>query len=278
MALKGESRMLDLSRDEIIEKVNSYRWYHEIKVTDDIYTPSSTWRFSRIWKFIQESLAEIDFKDKKVLDVGCRDGLFSFKAEEQGAKEIIGIDNNLSAGSTEFLIPFFESKVKMYEMNLYDLTPETFGKFDIILFPGVLYHLRFPFWGLKKLTDCLHDKGLLFIESGMNVDRNRKIRNHEFLYCGQRSPHNRSGCTYFNKVALENVLECFDCKLLDYDTLPPKLGRGWITNRIIEPLIGKPRVLRQRFIFQKDVNLNAVKQEVKDVWFSTHHRYDPDNK
>ena len=65
-----------------------------------------------------------------MLDIGCRDGLFAFEAESMGASEVIGIDNDLSKAAVEFLIPFLKSKVTMYEMNLYDLKPETFGLFD----------------------------------------------------------------------------------------------------------------------------------------------------
>lgn len=40
---------------------------------------------------------------------------------------MVGIDNDLSKGATELLIPFFNSKVRMHQMNLYDLKPESFG-------------------------------------------------------------------------------------------------------------------------------------------------------
>ena len=36
--------------------------------------------------------------------------MFSFEAEKMGTAEILGIDNNLSLGVTEFLIPYFKSK------------------------------------------------------------------------------------------------------------------------------------------------------------------------
>lgn len=41
----------------------------------------------------------------------------------------------------------------MYELNLFDLKPETFGTFDLIILCGVLYHLRYLFWALKVLRD-----------------------------------------------------------------------------------------------------------------------------
>jgi hypothetical protein len=49
---------------------------------------------------------------------------------------MIGIDNSLSAAATEFLIPFFRSRVRMEEGNLYDLREGRFGRFDVILLAG----------------------------------------------------------------------------------------------------------------------------------------------
>jgi 2-polyprenyl-3-methyl-5-hydroxy-6-metoxy-1,4-benzoquinol methylase len=80
------------------------------------------------------ALKKIDFAGKRVLDVGCRDGLFSFEAERRGAAEVIGFDNDLSAGAIELLIPYFGSKVRMERMNLLDLKPDTFGTFDVVIF------------------------------------------------------------------------------------------------------------------------------------------------
>jgi len=98
------------------------------------------------------------------LDIGCRDGLFSFKAESMVAGEVIGIDNDLSEPATQFLIPFFNSKIQMKQLNLYEILPDTFGLFDVVIFPGVLYHLRYPFWGLKVIRDITNIGAHLLIE------------------------------------------------------------------------------------------------------------------
>jgi len=91
-------------------------------------------------------------------------------------------------------------------------------KFDVILCFGVLYHLRYPFWGLKKIVDCLEDKGLLIIESGMLVDR--RLEDDDFLFCPvEQSPYEYSSCTFFNKSSLSTTLKTFGCKLLDHKTL-----------------------------------------------------------
>jgi SAM-dependent methyltransferase len=204
--------------DEItlMDEINKYSWYHRIQVSPTVYTKSmenNVAGLQKLWDFILREINRIDFTGKRVLDIGCRDGLFSFEAEKLGAKEIVGIDNDLSLGAVEFLIPLFNSKVKMYELNLYDLTPEKFGLFDIIIFPGVLYHLRYPFGGLKRITDCLGDKGVLFIESAMLIDQ--EFKNREILYCPvEKSPYETTSCTFFNENGLTTTLRSFNCKKL----------------------------------------------------------------
>jgi len=280
-----------MDKKALITKISSYKWYHKIKVFEDIYTyiHPHTYEYPlggnpRIWDFILQNMGKIDFKDKRVLDIGCRDGLFSFEAERRGAREVIGIDNCLSRGATEFLIPFFRSKVKMYELNLCDLSPEKFGTFDIILFFGVLYHLRYPFWGLRKAIDCLVNGGSLLIESVMLYDN--KIKNKDFLYCPvEESPFEPSSCSFFNQKGLSTTMQSLYCTLSDYETLPhPNYIRD-ITGRLIKKIrfpkkqvfiinymkrvLTERNMRRQFFIYKKDTSLNNDPL-LEDLWNKTY--------
>jgi SAM-dependent methyltransferase len=256
-------------RDALLGKIRQYKWYHQISVAGDLQTESAFGGYPEIWSFILRGMGETDFAGMRVLDVACRDGLFSFEAERRGAREVIGIDNDLSVGATEFLIPFFRSKVRMYELNLYELTPDRFGLFDVILLFGVLYHLRYPFWGLRKVVDCLSDRGLLLIESGMLVDR--RFEQHELLYCPvETSPYERTSCSFFNTAALSTTLRSFGCRLRDWQTLEldaelsqaPEQGEG-------KPAGGPPQVKRQFLRFEKDAQIEPEPWLAK-YWNRTH--------
>jgi 2-polyprenyl-3-methyl-5-hydroxy-6-metoxy-1,4-benzoquinol methylase len=156
---------------------------------------------------VLDAIRSIDFSGKRVLDIGCRDGLYSFEAETRGAAVVVGIDNDLSRGAVELAIPARGSKVEMREMNLLDLTPDTFGLFDVVLFPGVLYHLRYPFEAMRAIRDVLVEGGRVVVETAVFADENR----HAYLYCpiGDENPYDATSVTLFNVKGLRDSLRSF---------------------------------------------------------------------
>jgi 2-polyprenyl-3-methyl-5-hydroxy-6-metoxy-1,4-benzoquinol methylase len=188
---------------EIKDAISEYKFYHNIKLTETITTVGSQ-SFVRAQNLCMKYLQSLDLKGKRVLDIGCRDGLFSFAAESMGAAEVIGIDNDLSVPATEFLIPFFKSKVRMEQRNLYDVTPSTYGKFDVVIFPGVLYHLRYPFWGLRAIRDVINVGGHLITETAIFESQ----LHHALLFCpiGEESPYEATSPTIFNEKGLRDSL------------------------------------------------------------------------
>ena len=142
-----DGREMNVEDRDILANLERYKFYHRIELPGGIVTPGHRAGEPQ-QDLVRRNLDSLEVRGKRVLDVGCRDGLFCFEAERRGASEVIGIDNELSHGATEFLIPHLKSDVKMYEMNVIDLASDTFGKFDLIICPGVLYHLRYPFVAL----------------------------------------------------------------------------------------------------------------------------------
>jgi 2-polyprenyl-3-methyl-5-hydroxy-6-metoxy-1,4-benzoquinol methylase len=212
-----------MNENEIRQAMSRYKFYHVIQLTDNIATPGNT-SYVPTQNLCMKYLKSLDMKGKRVLDIGCRDGLFSFAAESMGAAEVIGIDNDLSKPATEFLIPFFNSKIKMEQMNLYDLKPDTFGLFDVVIFPGVLYHLRYPFWGLKVIRDVLRVGGHLLIETAIWQGE----RNNAMLFCpiGEESPYESTSCTFFNEKGLVDTLKSMGFKTVSIEYLKRAGQRG----------------------------------------------------
>jgi SAM-dependent methyltransferase len=264
-----------MTEAEIRVQLSRYQWYHDIPLTPTIRTGG--WSVvHRVVEMTLASLRELDLKGKRVLDIGCRDGIFAFEAEKRGARDVVAVDNDPSPGMREFLIPYFRSQVKLIEANLYDLRPSRHGKFDVIVFPGVLYHLRYPFWALKRVCDLLADDGILVLETGVFVDDNR----HAFLYCptGDDSPYEQTSCTFFNVKGLKDTLRSMGLtveKVSLLDNRQPKHRPAWTLRNWLRSLIkgGPPpdtRVRTDRATFVCRVTPEVIDEAVTRYWHGTH--------
>lgn len=199
-------------------RLAAFNFYHCLQLNPEVRTKGYE-EFRGLQAPVAEALERLPLAGKRVLDVGCRDGLFSLQAERLGASEVIGIDNDLSRGAVEVVLPYLKSKVQMYELNLYDLLPETFGSFDVVIFPGVLYHLRYPMWGLKRIRDVMNPHGWLLIETAVFVGHD----DLPLLYCpiDDESPYEPTSVTFFNVKGLTDTLSSLGIRVETVSLLGP---------------------------------------------------------
>lgn len=102
-----------------------------------------------------------DLTGKRVLDIGAWDGWFSFEMERRGA-QVVAVDC-VEVENFRFIHQELRSKVDYRVMDVYELTPERIGHFDIVLFLGVLYHVKHPLLALEKI--CALTKELAVVDS-----------------------------------------------------------------------------------------------------------------
>jgi tRNA (mo5U34)-methyltransferase len=113
-----------------------------------------------------------DLTGKTVLDVGAGDGYFSFAAERLGASRVVSIDNGkwgTTGGKRSFerLRKALASHVEDLEMNVLDISPETVGRFDVVLFLGMLFHMRHPLLALERVASVSRE--LLIVETLVDI-------------------------------------------------------------------------------------------------------------
>jgi len=134
-------------------------WFQKVEVFPGYFSPG--WSDPKIEKLPYFGLPE-DLTGKRVLDIGCAEGFFSFEAEKRGAREVIGIDSFPdSVRRFNIVKSARQSDATAYLMNVYDLEPKRLGTFDLVLFYGVFYHLKHPQLALERIrTICTGD--LLF--------------------------------------------------------------------------------------------------------------------
>src|ERR1700694_3134091 len=102
-----------------------------------------------------------DLRGQRALDIGAWDGWFSFEMERRGA-EVVAIDtwDNPRFHQIHRLL---RSRVDYRQMDVYDLSPKRVGRFDIVLFMGVLYHLKHPLLALERV--CAVTTGMAAVDS-----------------------------------------------------------------------------------------------------------------
>lgn len=98
---------------------------------------------------------------KRILDIGTWDGFFAFEMERRGA-DVVAIDNT-EVENFYMARELLGAKAEYRVQDVYELTPERNGYFDIVIFMGVLYHLKHPLLGLERVCDVTKD--LAIVES-----------------------------------------------------------------------------------------------------------------
>ena len=144
--------------EEIHRLIEQRTWFHSIELAPGIVTPGfeDTPRKAELIEF------PADLTGKSVLDIGAYDGYFSFEAERRNASRVLAYDHldpDLSGFSTAKQI--LGSKVEHMVGSVYDLTPELVGCFDLVLFLGVIYHLRSPLLALQRVHSVCNETMIL---------------------------------------------------------------------------------------------------------------------
>jgi tRNA (mo5U34)-methyltransferase len=143
--------------DALQERVDAFQWHHEIDFGHGVRSPGLT------TADVLQRQADLYFKDSirglSVIDVGCWDGFNSFEAKSRGAARVLATDHFAwseqcwgSRDAFELAREHLAPDVEVMDIDLLQITPETVGVFDVVLFCGVLYHLRNPFAALEHVS------------------------------------------------------------------------------------------------------------------------------
>jgi tRNA (mo5U34)-methyltransferase len=151
--------MPDLESSEVRALVDAVpHWHHIMRFPHGIVSPG-VYDPRELFSFLELP----DLRGKRVLDVGARDGYFAFECERQGA-EVVAVDYaDMELTGFGAAKRIYGSAVKYVQANVYDLSPEQMGSFDVVLFLGVLYHLRHPLLALDRMRGLCRE--LLIVES-----------------------------------------------------------------------------------------------------------------
>lgn len=135
-------------------RVPTVKWYHEIDLGEGLVAPG----YARAPERLGRIRMPADLRGKTVLDVGARDGFFSFEAERRGASRVLATDRLAWAGGPagsrdgfDLARRILRSRVEDRLIDVADLAPETVGTFDVVLFIDRLHHARNPLLAVEKV-------------------------------------------------------------------------------------------------------------------------------
>ena len=168
---------------EIRERAQQFEWYHTIDLGQGV-TTSGTYDLRKMLKHygIPASL-----KGKTVLDVGPGHGFFSFEFEARSAERVATaeiptwsshdaspvlrqkfVEGNVEQtmdpylrGALGFAIEARGSKVQRNFCNVYELSPEKVGTFDLVFCASVLLHLTDPLRAIYAMRTVTREQAII---------------------------------------------------------------------------------------------------------------------
>jgi tRNA (mo5U34)-methyltransferase len=143
----------DLNKQKL-EELARLGWYHSMELPDGRVIPGFH-SLATLRRRIAQFPLPADLRGARALDIGAWDGWFTFELERRGARvtavdstpmERFRIARDLLASQAEYRID-----------DVCRLSPAEIGYFDIVLFLGVLYHLKHPMLALEKVCELSTD-------------------------------------------------------------------------------------------------------------------------
>lgn len=165
------------TRDEIERRVRDLgEWFHNLDLNGVMTAPKHFLGDypALVWQRIASALPE-RLDGKTVLDVGCNAGFFSLEVKRRGAARVVGIDaDERYLAQAQFASEVSGLEVELANLSVYDVA-KLRERFDVVLFMGVLYHLRHPLLALDLLHEHVVKDVLVFQSMLRGSDRAMRV-------------------------------------------------------------------------------------------------------
>jgi tRNA (mo5U34)-methyltransferase len=138
-------------------------WFHNIELNGIPTAPNhflGNYPHDK-WRKFSDAIPA-DLTGKTVLDIGCNAGFYSIEMKRRGADRVLGVDFDESyLAQARFAAEVAGAEIELRQLSVYDvgLLGE---RFDMVLFMGVLYHLRHPLLALDLIREHVVGEMLVF--------------------------------------------------------------------------------------------------------------------
>jgi tRNA (mo5U34)-methyltransferase len=197
---KVEPLPRDLTPSTLREYVGRMSWYHEIDLGDGVLTPAMKSRADIAHEWNLFALDTLD--GKSVLDIGGVDGAYAFLAEEAGAGPVAVLDHYIWATDSDRYGDIYRnyiergkvppaphesaawqpedlpsrwrfdtakqvlnSRAQAIVLDFMDCDLHRVGLWDVVLYLGVLYHMRDPLGALQRVAAVTREQAIIETEA-----------------------------------------------------------------------------------------------------------------
>lgn len=113
------------------------------------------------WRRFREAIAG-RVQGRSVLDIGCNGGFYAIEMKRLGASRVLAVDERQDyLEQARFAAEVCSADIQFRQLSVYDVG-ELGERFDIVLFMGVLYHLRHPLLALDLIHEHVARDMLVF--------------------------------------------------------------------------------------------------------------------
>ncbi|MBO1076863.1 TIGR04290 family methyltransferase [Roseomonas marmotae] len=139
------------------------KWFHNIDLNGVWTAPDHPLgnHPGQFWQQFSHVLPQ-DMTGLSVLDIGCNGGFYALEMKRRGAARVLGIDHDERyLEQARFAARILNQEIEFRQMEVYDVG--ALGeRFDLVIFMGVLYHLRHPLLALDLIHEHVARDLLLF--------------------------------------------------------------------------------------------------------------------
>lgn len=144
-----------MSRAEIEERLTTLGdWFHNLDLNGVQTAPNhflGDYPMMK-WQGFSHAIPE-DLTGKTVLDIGCNGGFYALEMKRRGAERVMAIDSDTRyLNQARFAAEATGLDIEFAELSVYDVGALK-ERFDLVLFMGVLYHLRHPLLALDLIRE-----------------------------------------------------------------------------------------------------------------------------
>jgi tRNA (mo5U34)-methyltransferase len=161
----AEARLRAVRNSELEERIEALGpWFHNMNLNGVSTAPDhflGDYPAAKFKRFAPHLPAKLS--GKSVLDIGCNAGFYSIEMKRRGASRVLGIDSDdrylAQARFAADTLGFDD--IEFAKLDVYDVA--ALGeRFDLVIFMGVLYHLRHPLLALDLIHEHVAKDLLLF--------------------------------------------------------------------------------------------------------------------